>query len=51
MRKGNWQKVGKKSAPIGMAVPVAETTSARPPTTMLALTSALKKEKEKLARE
>jgi hypothetical protein len=44
-------KVGKKSVPIGMAVQVVGTTSVLAPVTMPAPTSALKKEKAKLARE
>jgi hypothetical protein len=46
-KKGNWQKklskVGRKSAPVGVAVLVAGSLPGRSSATMLAPTSALKK--------
>jgi hypothetical protein len=42
--KGNWQKVGEKSAPIGAVVLVAGSLLGRPLATMLAPTSLLKRD-------
>jgi hypothetical protein len=51
LAKMDGKKVAEKSAPVGMAVLVAGTASAFPRETILAPTSALKKDKAKLARE
>jgi hypothetical protein len=45
------KELAKNSAPIGAAILVAEKVSRRPPTVILAPTSALKKKEAKLARE
>jgi hypothetical protein len=45
------KELAKNSAPVGAAILVAEKVSGRPPTVILAPTSALKKKEAKLARE